>query len=1602
MAKRWSSTARGGRRRRGAFCGKRVRNPADVVSDIPPKRAEPPDDDVNSMRSDDGAELLPVDAELELADLRAFQAVLRDFHVTVCCCCGEMLLPDEVQHRTHRASSPLFAPLSETHCVGAAVLAPTATVDSHGRLHVCHACADALEHGRMPAVAVANGFDFPSVPPELAALNEMERRMVALCVPFVTVYLPHDGVSSPYATGHSVSYVNDVPSMVRRLPRHPRDCGLVVARVHRSDTTVAEFTISPQRIRAALRYLVACHSGYRGVVQIDEELLTELEANPTIGAPPHVDWPRSLEEHAASTDDTDDLTPSNTLTDDRALPLHTVIVEGDNFTAADVRAAIAPVLQQQTQYVVDVPRLSPTALVGGSLIQHLPECFPCLFADGLHGFEEHRRVPLSEPAYLQHLMRLADRRFVSTPPFVFFVLNATQRRKITGLAAAACRRRHLAAGDPVTRLVDSDDDAEQQLTRLESVLVPYADDVPVSPLFWRKRSAELQAILTAGPALASAVPSWFLTLSCADTHWTDVLRSVSGLTDEAVRRMPRSERTTALLRYADINARYLRFRLAAFRQHVLMGTSKPLGQVTDWWIRTEFQVRGQAHYHALIWTEHGERLRNLLNQPCCEAGRILLERVIDCTGPLSDGRIVDDATEHPCDVYADEEPRQSAAAVRDLALLKTFLQLHHHHNGCFKSGSTDCRFEYPRKPRTQTVYGVSRRKGKLKLRIRTVRQHPYLVPSNATILRIWRANMDIQACGDMQKAARYIAFYVTKNEPHNMNTAARSQQALHVLSDDNPAQKVLARLAAASVQHREISFEEALWVLLRQPLVDSSVDVISATVAPASERSLPIVMLPATGTQSAAPVFAHDKHAKRLQRYVERDAEFESLSYAEMLMQFNLDSGQQPPPKRRRHTVLNIFPRMEPESESFASTMLTWYVPWRNNPTTLLAPNETAEQALHRFAADRTSLLARQLEHLDAMATDVCDDAQDVPENESADESWIVPATALDEDLQQDKTADIQSTELDHDDTMIDELPTERRKDWDNPVEGWSDTIVTYCSDEVWHRAKSFVKVQEQLLQWQQAPQLPTTELTTPRQELNAEQMNTVQMLQESMEREQLKAIVTGAAGCGKSFVAAELARRTPGRTLKLAPSGIVAAASHGQTIHHACRLRGQGTFTAEYLSELRELAKLQREFRDVRLVIVDEFSAASLNLLGAMNVRLQQARGNTADFGGLHIIFMGDPAQLGPVAQLGVVSPIRTTERNPVTLAGRRLWTSITTVFELHEHMRQPDSAEFALLSRVRLGMATEADCEHLNANVVALDQAVRDGATWILPRNADVNIANSAALATLPGTPTRIWTSHRVSRHGTSDTATARYRWLCEAEQQKQGTIACLELKVGAPVRLTHNVSVPAGLANGSRGTVVRILSKADRPFRGDLSRSQAAALPTTHNPDMPIVLVDFPCYRGQSWYENQQHIVPIAAIQQQCKGMRRVTRMQVPLKLAFALTVHAAQGLTCDRVVTNLTGTWEGGQPYVALSRVRRLQLCFLLQPVSARQLNTGTEYIRHEYERLHALADEYVTHVKHGDASAHRTETKSAANTIDPPVDDAPTATPAGERTRETTG
>ena len=380
---------------------------------------------------------------------------------------------------------------------------------------------------------------------------------------------------------------------------------------------------------------------------------------------------------------------------------------------------------------------------------------------------------------------------------------------------------------------------------------------------------------------------------------------------------------------------------------------------------------------------------------------------------------------------------------------------------------------------------------------------------------------------------------------------------------------------------------------------------------------------------------------------------------------------------------------------------------------------------------------------------------------------------------------------------------------------------------------------------------------------------------------------LTGPAGTGKSYVTrviiqrAQLSFPAEGAVAITASTGIAAQHIGGQTIHSFAGV-GLARNNKEALYEKLSDASRTRWSR-VRVLILDEVSMIDSSLMDKLEFIARQIKDKTKPWGGLQLVFVGDFLQLPPVG-LGKFGQKFAFQSLAWVTAGVKKQV-------LREIVRQSSDTRFAsLLNEIRVGQCSASTLSTLATCHESVKKMPRDGIepTRIHCKNAEVDEENMQMLSMLPGAEVVI---------------AAQDNWLVDPGPQSDGrrfaersmevkAVALLRLKVNAQVMLCKNIP-ERGLSNGSRGVVAG--------FSGEspVVRFDNGAV---------LVLERNECFAGNR------------------DGCFK--RLQYPLKLAWAVTVHKSQGMTLSRASIQIGDAFEVGQVYVALSRVSSLDGLFLV--------------------------------------------------------------------------
>ena len=404
---------------------------------------------------------------------------------------------------------------------------------------------------------------------------------------------------------------------------------------------------------------------------------------------------------------------------------------------------------------------------------------------------------------------------------------------------------------------------------------------------------------------------------------------------------------------------------------------------------------------------------------------------------------------------------------------------------------------------------------------------------------------------------------------------------------------------------------------------------------------------------------------------------------------------------------------------------------------------------------------------------------------------------------------------------------------------------------------------------------------------------------------------LTGKAGTGKTTFLHHIVERCRKRSIVVAPTGVAAVNAGGVTIHSFFQLP-----FCPYLPDVKELVteyqlpENQRQLRKSKidiirtldLLIIDEISMVRADLLDAVDAVMRRYRRSGRPFGGVQLLMIGDVQQLAPVVTDEERPYIERVYASPFFFHSKALQRLQYITIQLTTVYRQQDPLFLRLLNNIRDSKFDEATLAALNSRVRKPgDPAVfADGQEPILltTHNWQADEVNRRNLEALD-TPVQIFDAVVEGNFPDSAAPTERH----------------LELKVGAQVMFVKNDSLGHRYYNGMIGVV------------------ESVETDGTSDGQKHIVVVNSEGERidvGQERWDTWKY--EIDSTDNQIKPILDGVFVQYPLKTAWAVTIHKAQGLTFDRLQVDASAAFTYGQVYVALSRCRSLEGLTLLSPIT----------------------------------------------------------------------
>ena len=393
---------------------------------------------------------------------------------------------------------------------------------------------------------------------------------------------------------------------------------------------------------------------------------------------------------------------------------------------------------------------------------------------------------------------------------------------------------------------------------------------------------------------------------------------------------------------------------------------------------------------------------------------------------------------------------------------------------------------------------------------------------------------------------------------------------------------------------------------------------------------------------------------------------------------------------------------------------------------------------------------------------------------------------------------------------------------------------------------------------------------------------------------------LTGAPGAGKTYVLNEFihnARAEGASVAVTASTGIASTHINGQTIHSWSGI-GVATALTEPLIKLIR-SRRRRKIQDTDILVIDEVSMMHAWLFDMVDQVCRIIRHDPRPFGGMQVVLSGDFFQLPPVSVSGrnndVIAPAPefVAARERYAKAGRNpegfvteslVWPELNPVVcYLTEQHRQDTGELLTVLTDIRQGMVDDDDRMVLSSRL-GLEPAPGEVAVHLFPVNRQADGLNDLRLAQIEDDEHEFYAESAGPVN------------LVDRLKKNMLAPEHLVLKTGAAVMALRN-DADHQYVNGSIGTV-----------RGFAPESKGG---------WPIVV-----------FENGNIVTLKQASWEMMDGETVLASVkQVPLRCAWAITIHKSQGMTLDRAVMDLRRTFAPGMGYVALSRVENLDGLYL---------------------------------------------------------------------------
>ena len=1416
--------------------------------------------------------------------------------------------------------------------------------------YICSRCA--RDKKTVKKFSVQNNMIPSQVPIELQGLTQLEEMLIARVFPVISVYTKPGGQKA--YRGHCINFCQDIQQLADSLPRYPKDIPVIVVSVIGKDNISKDLIVRRQKVSSALHWLVLHNPVYKEIT-IDYECLEFL---PVEGIP-HDLTKINVSENCQG----DEIDPDRGPIEVDDIPFNE---ETELSSTILTPINLKPQKDLITDELLQKQKMSWPTRNGSPLNEFKIEClatmaFPTLFPDSKGDPTNSaimRNLTLGEK--IKHLIKFAEYsdgkwvyRFASHPRFAYWAFNMIQRHRLLSQGSIFLKQNPGEAKLTVEQL--------QQMLKsnsystLMSKLMHYAKNITGSNSYWHKAKEDLRATIA-----QVGTPTIFFTLSCAEYHWPEF----HNLIDSQCEFLTPEIRLQHVLQNPHLLDWLFTERTGRFVKSWL---KESLG-ATWHWFRYEYAVqRGSIHCHGVaklqndpglckltevalqgflaskyidekhtcLSMEEQKELENKVKKGK-QAEFVVLQYVdflLSTWNPCSPDEGWSKPDTHPC--------QKSYLSLKDDQMENDYIDLLNsvqRHTKCstkycLRKGESnselECRFNFPfddcgkTKIEFEQVHTKSGQQ-KYKAVIVTKRNDSRLNRHQPLQLQGWRANCDIQIIVDYQACLEYLVKYASKGEKASSVLNNAFTNVVQKLTDVSDIPSSFKHIMMKSVGQRDYSIQEVMHHLLSLKCVSSTFDVITASL----DGSRRIQMAPNKEFCTAPSVL--DIYAER-EKHLKTFPEILKYNFMQFVSLFTQKGAKLQ--KRKCPVIVKTYPKYSSNPENtyyglFCKYELLKYKPWQNTPDNVWDNGEQSDETfktcwMNFLCSDAGKELVPdweiKLRTLKAsVRLDYDNSVLNVPQAQEEKEEWMLMSELNIRDINND----IQCVSV--------------------PDSYWHSINKMFNESEL-NSVASWLSNQKSINdpQWHMEPRMVDVSSFSDNQSIA---YNLVRKHVQTENKDPLHLLITGIAGSGKSYVIHAMRNLLQSKCQVLAYTGKASFNINGITLHSFLKL----PIGSKRLMELKgpALQQLQNNLENIEYMIIDEYSFVGQSLLGWIDSRCRQATGRAdIPFGGVSVIIVGDIAQLTPVGDKPLYHTMPKSEKQ---IQGLLMYQQFKQVIRLTVNHRVngykiSQSLFRDLLLRARNGESTAADWQTLLTRTpqqipnLAEFESVAVRLCYSKAKVAEINMERLNSLNCPVATV-------KARHSGGANSLGA---------DEMGGLEPVLYLAKGARVMLTMNIWTNVGLCNGALGTVK------------DFVYAEGQVPPM-----LPIsVLVQFDeGYGGPSLCTSIPRCVPVSPITVTSESLAgKCERQQLPLKLAWAITIHKSQGLTLKKAWVDLGDSEKSlGITYVALSRVKKLEDLVVepmtLQRLQAAKESTNMKYRIQEEQRLNNIAEATVTLLK----------------------------------------